>query len=111
MWYPEPQFFMAHFDHQTLEHLKKLCKIDCSAEEDRDLLSSLGRVLEYIEQLKEVPTENTQPCRYVLRGMLKNQMRDDTPSDLLSREQFLANAPDQIGGMVRVPPILKAGLE
>lgn len=98
---------MADFDHQTLEHLKKLCRIECTAEENEDILANLSRVLEYIEQLKEVNTENTKTCRYVLRGMLRNRMREDEVKDILPRDQFLANAPDQIGGMIRVPPVLK----
>lgn len=98
---------MANFDHQTLEHLKKLCRIECTAEENEDILSNLSRVLEYVEQLKEVNTENTKTCRYVLRGMLRNRMREDIVKEVLPRDQFLANAPDQIGGMIRVPPVLK----
>ena len=98
---------MPNFDHQTLEHLKKLCRIECSEEEDRDILESLARVLDYVAQLNGINTDNTVACRYVLRGMQRNQMRDDEVKDLLPREQFLANAPDQIGGMVRVPPVLK----
>jgi aspartyl-tRNA(Asn)/glutamyl-tRNA(Gln) amidotransferase subunit C len=98
---------MADFDHQTLEHLKKLCRIECSEEEGKDLAGRLSRVLEYTAQLKELDTEGVATCRYVLRGMLKNRMREDTPTDLLPRDKFLANAPDQIGGMIRVPPILK----
>jgi Asp-tRNA(Asn)/Glu-tRNA(Gln) amidotransferase C subunit len=39
--------------------------------------------------------------------MLKDQMREDEIKDLLPRDQFLAGAPDQIGGMVRVPPVMK----
>lgn len=98
---------MANFDHQTLEHLKKLCRIECTEEETRDIQVSLSRILDYMAQLNEVNTDNTRTCRYVLRGMLKNQMREDEVKDLLPREQFLANAPDQIGGMIRVPPVLK----
>lgn len=101
---------MANFDHQTLEYLKKLCRIDLSEEESQDIETCLARVLEYVEQLKEVNTENTRTCRYVLRGMLKNQMREDEVKEILPREEFLADAPDQIGGMIRVPPVLKAGL-
>lgn len=98
---------MANFDHQTLEHLKKLCRIECTEEENQDILNSLTRILAYVDQLNEVNTDETKTCRYVLRGMLKNQMRDDVEKDLLPREQFLSNAPDQIGGMIRVPPVLK----
>ena len=100
---------MADFDHQTLEHLKALCRIECSKEENEALLERLNRVLEYTAQLDEVNTDGVKTCRYVLRGMLQNRMREDVPHNLLSREQFLGNAPDQIGGMVRVPPILKPG--
>lgn len=100
---------MSDFDHQTLEHLKRLCRIECTEEENQAILKSLGRVVRYVAQLSEIDTENTTPCRYVLRGMVKSQLREDQVADPLSREQFLANAPDQIGGMIRVPPILKPG--
>ena len=100
---------MAHFDHQTLEHLKKLCRMECSPEEEATILASLKQVLEYVDLLNEVDTDKVQPCRYVLRGMLQNQMREDVVTDLLSRDKFLANAPDQIGGMVRTPSVMKPG--
>lgn len=101
------ELFMAQFDQSTLNHLKKLCRIDTSVSEDQDILDSLPRVLGYIEQLSEIDTKGVKPCNYVLRGMLKNRLRKDEISNPLSREQFLANAPDQIGGMIRVPPVLK----
>jgi aspartyl-tRNA(Asn)/glutamyl-tRNA(Gln) amidotransferase subunit C len=98
---------MCKFDHEDFNHLKKLCRIDCSPEEEQDILNSLQRVLGYIEQLDEINTEGVKACNYVLQSMLKNQMREDVVKDLLPREKFLNNAPDQIGGMVRVPPVLK----
>ena len=58
-------------------------------------------------QLNEVDTTGVEPCNYVLKSMLKNLMREDSVGELLPRERFLSNAPDQIGGMVRTPPVLK----
>lgn len=98
---------MADFDKQTLEYLKKLCRIDCDEEEEEDILKSLKRILEYVEQLDEVQVEKTKPCNYVQNGMVKNRWREDVPEAVAFREQFLANAPDQIAGMIRVPPVLK----
>lgn len=98
---------MSKFSKQELSHLKRLCRIDCGPEEEAKILESLNRVLSYVAQLDEVDVEGVKPCRFVLRSMLKNQMREDEVKDLISRDQFLANAPDQIGGMIRVPPILK----
>jgi aspartyl-tRNA(Asn)/glutamyl-tRNA(Gln) amidotransferase subunit C len=95
------------FDRQALEHLKKLCRIECTPEEEEKLLASLQNVLRYIEELKEVNTDNVAPCNDVLRSISKSSLRADEPGHLFPREQFLQNAPDQIGGMVRVPLVLK----
>lgn len=98
---------MDSFDNRTLDNLKKLCRIDCTPEEDQDILNSLNRILTYVQQLDEIDTKGVVPCNYVLQAMLKNLMREDVVKDLLPREQFLNNAPEQIGGMIRVPPIMK----
>jgi len=34
-------------------------------------------------------------------------MREDLVVPTLTREEFLANAPAHVGGMVRVPPVIK----
>jgi aspartyl-tRNA(Asn)/glutamyl-tRNA(Gln) amidotransferase subunit C len=99
--------FMKNFDLKSFEHLKKLCRIECSEEEDQELLRDLKKVLQYVELLDELNTENVPTCRYVLRGMLQNKMREDQVGELLSRDKFLTNAPDQIGGMIKTPPVLK----
>lgn len=99
---------MAKFDQNTLKHLSKLCRIDIDPEDEADIVNSLSRILSYVEQLNEVDTKDVMPCNYVLRSMLKNQMRKDEVKDIMPREELLANAPDQIGGMIRVPPVLKA---
>jgi aspartyl-tRNA(Asn)/glutamyl-tRNA(Gln) amidotransferase subunit C len=94
-------------EQNELRKLSKLCRIRLSEEEEKAILSDLQKVLAYVELLKEVPTNGVKACSHVLRGMLFNVMRSDEPGDLLSKEKFLSNAPDQIGGMIRVPPILK----
>lgn len=99
---------MPQFDEREFAHLKKLSRIDVPKEEEQNIIDSLNRVFDYFSQLSEVNTDDVNPCNYVLRSMLKNQMRADIVGDVLSRDQFLANAPDQIGGMIRVPPVLKS---
>jgi aspartyl-tRNA(Asn)/glutamyl-tRNA(Gln) amidotransferase subunit C len=91
----------------NMSQLKKLCRIDYSPEEEADLQKSLARVLEYVDKLNEVDTKNVEPCRFVHPAIHKTQMREDVVQDVLPREQFLANAPDQIGGMIRTPPVLR----
>ncbi len=98
---------MSDFDEATLNNLKKLCRMELAPAEVEELKKNIQRVLDYVEQLNEIDTEGVKPCAHVLELMLKNIMRKDEVKNLLSREAFLANAPDQIGAMIKVPPVLK----
>lgn len=97
---------MAHLDKETIQQLTRLCRIDCTEEEQEALLKDLKKILTYIEQLEQIDTENVPPCNHVLEGMA-NVMREDVIGEVLNREVFLANAPSHIGGMIRVPPVIK----
>lgn len=97
---------MANLDKETIKKLTQLCRIDCTEEEQESLLKDLKQILEYIEQLQQIDTENVPPCNHVLEGMA-NIMREDEVGAVLDREAFLANAPSHIGGMIRVPPVIK----
>jgi len=95
-------------DENDFIKLTKLCRISCSEDEKANFLKSLDSILKYIEALSTVDTNGVPPCNTVLET-LSNVMRDDTPGEVLSREEFLANAPAHTGGMVRVPPVMKQG--
>lgn len=95
------------FDAHSILDLEKLCRIKCTHEEEKDLLSSLKRVLEYVEQLNEIDTTDVAACNYVLKDMINTKLRDDVPEEPMSREAFFANAPDKTGELIRVPPIIK----
>lgn len=97
---------MTGFDEEELEKLTKLCHIECTEEEKKALYQHIAKVLKYIDQLNEVDTEGVSPCVQVLET-LSNVMREDVPGELLPRELFLANAPAHVGGMIRVPPVIK----
>ena len=97
---------MTGFDEKELDKLAKLCHIECTEEEKKALHQQLVSILNYVEQLKEVDTCGVEPCYSVLET-LTNPMRDDKVEETLSREVFLANAPAHVGGMIRVPPVIK----
>lgn len=98
---------MAKLDKETIKQLTRLCRIDCTEEEQEALLKDLKKILDHIEQLQQIDTENVPPCNHVLENMA-NVMREDVVRELLlDREAFLANAPSHIGGMIRVPPVIK----
>lgn len=99
---------MPDVNKETIENLTQLSRIECSEAEQEELLKNLKEILNYIDQLNEVDTTHVLPCNHVLEDM-SNVMRDDVVGKTLSREKFLANAPSHIGGMIRVPTVIKQG--
>ncbi len=97
---------MSNLDKETLVNLTKLCRINCNDEELKTLLKNLQSILGYIDQLKEVDTENVPVCNHVSQEM-EAFMREDGASESLDRETFLKNSPSHVGGMVRVPTVIK----
>ncbi len=93
-------------DKNTIKKLSKLCRIDCTEEEQESLLHDLKQILHYIEKLDEIDTADVPPCNHVLEEIY-NVMREDEIGPVLDRSLFLSNAASQIGGMVRVPPVMK----
>ena len=95
---------MSDLNQENIKKLTELCRIDCSDEECSSILMDLRKILDYIEQLKEIDTTDVPACDHVLE--MVNVMREDEVAALLDRDTFLANAPAHIGGMVKVPPVL-----
>ena len=98
---------MAELDKKTIEALTKLSRIGCSEQEQEALFKDLKSILDYISQLQEINTDNIPPCNQVLEGMA-NVMREDKVGPTMPREAFLGNAPSHVGGMIRVPPVIKS---
>ena len=91
---------------KTIENLIKLSRIDCTEAEQDTLLEDLKQILGYIEQLESLDTTGVPACNHVLAEIF-NVMRDDDVCETMPRELFLSNAPSHIGGLIRVPPVLK----
>lgn len=98
---------MADLNKESIEELSRLSRIACTPEEQEALLQDLKKILNYVEQLREIDTEHVLPCNHVLDDIV-NVTREDEIGHTLSREAFLANAPSHIGGMIRVPTVLKS---
>ncbi|GAB4231271.1 MAG: Asp-tRNA(Asn)/Glu-tRNA(Gln) amidotransferase subunit GatC [Chlamydiales bacterium] len=97
---------MGELNRNTIHYLTELCRIGCPEEEEEELLADLNSIFGYIDLLQELDTENVEPCAHVIEGMV-NVMREDHVGETLSRKEFLENAPDQIGGMIKVPTVVK----
>jgi aspartyl-tRNA(Asn)/glutamyl-tRNA(Gln) amidotransferase subunit C len=81
-------------------HVAQLARLRLSDEELELMRSQLSNILDYIAMLQEVDVEGVEPTSQVTG--LSTVMRPDVVTGALSREQVLANAPDQAAGMFRV---------
>jgi aspartyl-tRNA(Asn)/glutamyl-tRNA(Gln) amidotransferase subunit C len=97
---------MADVDKKTIKSLTQLSRIECTEEEQEALLKDLKKILHYVELMNEVDTTHVPPCNQVMKN-IANVMREDIVQEVMSRETFLANAPSQVGGLIRVPPVIK----
>ena len=97
---------MSKLNKESARQLSRLCHIDCGEEELDGLLQDLEKILQYIELLDEIDTTDAAPCNHIIEGMA-NVMREDIVGAVLDRDTFLTNAPSHIGGMIRVPPVIK----
>lgn len=93
-------------DKTTIRELSKLCRIECTEEEEEKFLKDLQGILNYFDQLSEVDTDGIEPMNHVLEAIV-NVEREDVVKPSLPRDVFLSNAPSQIGGMIKVPTVIK----
>ena len=89
-------------DVAKVAHLARLKLTD----KELDVFTSqLGQVLEYVDVLNEVDTENIEPMAHAIE--VHNVFRDDKIRESLPREAALQNAPLTDGKYYLVPQILE----
>ena len=75
--------------------------------EVKTMTVDLNQIIESLKPITEYDLAGVQPTFHPIAG-LTNVMREDAedPSQRLTREQALANAPSEQDGQFRIPPIL-----
>ena len=87
-----------------VEKVSLLGRLLLSPAELETMTTQLARVVGYVEQLNEVPTEGVQPMAHAVE--MQNVFRADALKESLSREAALANAPKRDEECYRVPAVL-----
>jgi aspartyl-tRNA(Asn)/glutamyl-tRNA(Gln) amidotransferase subunit C len=84
-----------------------LSRIRLTGEEVEKFSSQLSAILGYVDQLRDLDTENVEPLAHALP--IQNVLREDQPRPGLAPEQALAGAPEADGDFFRVPRVLDEG--
>ncbi len=100
------RFRMADLDLDAVKKVAQLANLELSETELQEMAKHLGGILDYVEVLKQVDTENIEPLAHPIEVV--NVFRDDEPTEMLPREQALQNAPETDGKYFVVPAILNS---
>jgi len=88
-------------DHEALQKIAHLARLEVKPEEEAALLSSMESVLTWMEQLNELDTEGVEPLTHVTDAF--NNWREDVASNALSREEGLKMPPATTTPTLRYP--------
>ena len=86
---------------ETIEYVGILAKLELSDEEKEAAKSDMGRMLDYIDTLGELDTDDVEPMSHAFP--VQNVFREDVVTGTDIRDQILKNAPEEKDGMFVVP--------
>ena len=89
-----------------VDHVAMLARLGFDENEKAGMSEQLSRIVEYVEKLNELDTEDVSPTAHAVP--LRNVLRDDEVRPSLDPEEALRSAPDREGGFFRVPRILES---
>ena len=85
-----------------IEELALKCEKNNAIEKEL-YTKQLGDVLKYVDQMNEVDTSNVKPMTQVIDFV--NVMREDKVVYEHTKEELMANAPEEENGFFKVPKI------
>lgn len=97
---------MAKLDKDQVKHIAKLSRLELSDEETALYSEQLSSVLQYVQQLSEVETENVEPTANVTG--LSNVWREDKIEESnIEYQDIEKNAPEFKEGNFVVPGVFE----
>ncbi len=90
---------------EDVEHVARLARLELGDDDKERMRAELDAILAYIDKLRALDTEGVEPTSHAVP--LVNVMRDDEPRPCVPVGDMLANAPDRVGDLFRVPRIIE----
>ena len=90
---------------QEVEHIAKLARLSLTNEEKEKYSNQLSNILEYMDKLQSVDTENIEPTSQVT-GLI-SVMREDEIIESGIEKELVDSAPAHVDGYVSIPKIFE----
>lgn len=94
----------SHITLEQVRHVAKLARLAIPEDRLPDFTAKLESILTYVEQLKEVNVDGIEPTSHAIP--ITNVLRADVPTEPLSLEEVLKNAPESDGPFFKVPKVI-----
>ena len=92
-------------DKNTINKIARLSRIKLEDKESEDYIKDLNSILDWVEQLNEVNTDNVEPLTSVAETTLK--FRSDEVKNQNIREQIIKNSPEENEDFFVVPKVVE----
>ncbi|MHB8906732.1 MAG: Asp-tRNA(Asn)/Glu-tRNA(Gln) amidotransferase subunit GatC [Melioribacteraceae bacterium] len=89
---------------KDVEYIAQLARLRFKDEELENFTSQLNEILNYVDKLNELDTENVEPLSHPVEEF--NKFRDDELKPSIEREEALKNAPDRTDEFFKVPKVI-----
>jgi aspartyl-tRNA(Asn)/glutamyl-tRNA(Gln) amidotransferase subunit C len=92
---------------KEVEYVAKLAQLAITEEEKELFIGQLNSILEYVEQLNLLNTENVEPTAHAVASVEPgHSLRTDEPRATFTQDESLANGPETGAGHFKVPKVI-----
>lgn len=96
---------MSHITEKDVTKIARLARIEITEDKKPQLVNQLSKILDWVEVLNEVDTNNVEPlsnCHQMTLVMAKDEVKDGNIT-----EEVLKNAPDAKYNYFTVPKVIE----
>ncbi|MFN0275456.1 MAG: Asp-tRNA(Asn)/Glu-tRNA(Gln) amidotransferase subunit GatC [Chitinophagales bacterium] len=88
-------------DKTLVDKLADLAKLDFNEEEEKEIISDLNKMVDFVDKLKEIPVEGVEPLIYMNDEI--HVLREDEVKMEITKAEALSNAPLADSDYFKVP--------
>ncbi len=92
-------------DKKTVDKIAKLSKLKFNEKEGELILKDMNKMLDFIDQLDELDTENIEPLVHMSEEV--NKLRKDINYTKISQQEALSNSPEKDSTYFKLPKVLE----
>tara|TARA_A100001035_G_scaffold212456_1_gene172268 strand:+ start:317 stop:607 length:291 start_codon:yes stop_codon:yes gene_type:complete len=92
-------------NQKLIDKIAKLSQLNLNKEEKIKMEKDLNKILDFVDELNNLNTENVEPLVYINEEV--NKLRKDEVGKHLKKENALKNAPVKDSDYFKVPRVVK----